>query len=268
MRLARLAAAAGVVTGALLIATRTREAAERFAAAASRRCSTPSTRTTPRRARTSAASPPTPSSSPTPPARRARQRERRARRALPRHRQDPRGAVRHHPREHAAHSGRATRDRHAPEPRRRGARAAARRSIPISRRACSATTSDGTEPDTRAPARPRIPLAARIVAIADTFDAITHVAAIAMARRRRTRRRHRIGRGTQFDPAARRPLLLSARVRSIDAQERAFRRKPRARSARTTAPRGRVVTPDITFRWRPANLASSGLRIRCPKERR
>ncbi len=96
----------------------------------------------------------------------------------------------------------------------------------------------------------RIPLAARIVTIADTFDAITH------------RRRYRdprgakhaanaiaVERGGQFDPALV-DLVLQPPVweRIVQAHREAHRRSrahPERREGRQESP-----TPQVTFRWR------------------
>ena len=95
-----------------------------------------------------------------------------------------------------------------------------------------------------------IPLAARIVAICDSFDAMTH--------RRRYRRERGIqeaadaiaaGRGTQFDPDLAELFLtpeVMARVRKV------MRLAP-ARRLRVAERRGagsEEHAPDVTFRWR------------------
>jgi HD-GYP domain-containing protein (c-di-GMP phosphodiesterase class II) len=96
-----------------------------------------------------------------------------------------------------------------------------------------------------------IPIAARIVAIADTFDAITH--------RRRYRRAHRLddgaqaiadGSGSHFDPFLAALFLepdTLATVRRITRKSWRPRAAPRERpEPDRTAPRA----PDIAFRWR------------------
>ena len=104
----------------------------------------------------------------------------------------------------------------------------------------------------------RIPLSARIVAIADTFDAVTF-----------RRRYHsgqsvedgraviRDGRGTQFDPE----LVdlfdfegVFARV--VKEAERVASWKPPIRQRRTGEDETDV--PDITFRWRPGRQGAKG----------
>ena len=96
-----------------------------------------------------------------------------------------------------------------------------------------------------------IPLAARIVAIADTFDAVTH-----------SRRYHEgasagaageviaRGAGTQFDPHLADLFLYPPVFRCI---EEARRTGPRPRNARGDRRRARPATipaPNIPFRWR------------------
>lgn len=99
----------------------------------------------------------------------------------------------------------------------------------------------------------QIPLYARIVAIADTFDAITH--------RRRYRgelspgtavERLLAGRGTQFDPELVDLFLLPPVFeRVLEERRRATlsRRAPAARDERRDGSVERGV-PDVTFRWR------------------
>jgi HD-GYP domain-containing protein (c-di-GMP phosphodiesterase class II) len=104
----------------------------------------------------------------------------------------------------------------------------------------------------------RIPLEARIVTIADTFDAVTHS------------RRYRgaadvsravevleCGRGTQFDPELIDLTLLPpvigemSRVQITDGAGNRARRKG-----------SREIVPDVSFRWRSASLRAS--RVRAP----
>lgn len=97
----------------------------------------------------------------------------------------------------------------------------------------------------------RIPLAARIVMLADTFDAVTH------------NRRYRdgrgagsaadviaSGRGTQFDPALVDLMLLPPVFDRIVAQERTFRRKPRTVDGERRHGERESAVPDVMFRWR------------------
>lgn len=97
-----------------------------------------------------------------------------------------------------------------------------------------------------------IPLAARIVAIADTFDAITH------SRRYRAGQSVQAGmkaigegRGTQFDPELVDLFLLPPvtdriveEMRAANSLERAPQRRRRSRGG------ARVGVPDVSFRWR------------------
>jgi HD-GYP domain-containing protein (c-di-GMP phosphodiesterase class II) len=103
-----------------------------------------------------------------------------------------------------------------------------------------------------------IPLSARIVTLADTFDAVTH------NRRYRGGRAAASaaeiiagGRGTQFDPELADLMLLPPVFDQIIDQERMFNRAPRARSHDRR--RGEhEAAPDVMFRWRselPAQTA-------------
>jgi HD-GYP domain-containing protein (c-di-GMP phosphodiesterase class II) len=98
----------------------------------------------------------------------------------------------------------------------------------------------------------RIPIEARITAIADTFDAITHS--------RRYRPRSSVataaavladGRGTQFDPELIDLVLLPpvldeiSRVRLVVGPQRRARRGRRPENS-----------PDVSFRWRSESLSS------------
>ncbi|HJR66835.1 MAG TPA: HD domain-containing phosphohydrolase [Gemmatimonadaceae bacterium] len=101
-----------------------------------------------------------------------------------------------------------------------------------------------------------IPIQARVVAIADTFDAITH--------RRRYRRAQRIddavrvlaeGSGTQFDP-----MLIAT---FLSPKVLGSARRIANRSWRTQAPpdderrhREEAKVPDVKFRWRAGPTAS------------
>lgn len=100
--------------------------------------------------------------------------------------------------------------------------------------------------------RSAIPLSARIVAIADTFDAITH-----------SRRYHagrsvtvaleaiRDGRGTQFDPNLVDLFLTPPVIASVRAEMRAASAVERAPERRLRTHHGEHVNaPDVSFRWR------------------
>lgn len=95
-----------------------------------------------------------------------------------------------------------------------------------------------------------IPLTARVVAIADTFDAVTHARAYSQARSIEIATSLIAeGRGTQFDPDLV-DLFLSPPV--MDSVMIAMRESQGPRRATKTR-RGRSETqdvPDLTFRWR------------------
>lgn len=102
----------------------------------------------------------------------------------------------------------------------------------------------------------RIPMTARIVAIADTFDAVTH-------RRRYSHAKSfaaaigviAAGRGRQFDPALvdlfmSVPVLEEIREEMMDANRRHSKKEQEA-AARRRHPTGvRSNVPDVMFRWR------------------
>ena len=100
----------------------------------------------------------------------------------------------------------------------------------------------------------KIPYEARVVAIADTFDAITHQRRYSHARSFKVAVESIAeGKGTQFDPDLV-DLFLSPRV--LADIEKAMRQAygPQRKSNRR---RGEKKTaPDITFRWRPRSLGS------------
>ncbi len=101
----------------------------------------------------------------------------------------------------------------------------------------------------------RIPLTARVVAIADSFDAITHRRRYSHARSfNEATQAIAEGRGTQFDPQLV-DLFLSPPV--LTEIERAMRRAHSPRSKRKNRRRGETQrSPDITFRWRPRSHGS------------
>ncbi|HUR00270.1 MAG TPA: HD domain-containing phosphohydrolase [Gemmatimonadaceae bacterium] len=96
----------------------------------------------------------------------------------------------------------------------------------------------------------RIPLAARVVCITDTFDAITHRRRYSHARSfGEATKAIAAGRGTQFDPELT-DLFLSPPV--LADIEKATREANRPQRKKTNRRRGEVQSmPDITFRWRP-----------------
>lgn len=101
----------------------------------------------------------------------------------------------------------------------------------------------------------RIPLEARVVAIADSFDAITHRRRYSHARSfKEAVKAITDGKGTQFDPDLvdlflDKPVLLRI--------EKEMRRAHKPQSKRDNRRRGESQrAPDITFRWRPRSLGS------------
>jgi putative two-component system response regulator len=101
----------------------------------------------------------------------------------------------------------------------------------------------------------RIPLEARVVAIADTFDAITQSRPYNKARSTAVARQAiREGRGTQFQPELV-DLFLSAPVMESVEESFAESERPRSRNHRRDGKKiGRPV-PDLRFRWRTAGVA-------------
>lgn len=95
-----------------------------------------------------------------------------------------------------------------------------------------------------------IPLTARIVAIVDAFDAITHSRRYSRARSLREAREALLsGRGTQFDPDLV-DLFLSPMVQESVV---AIRIAPGGRGTKRNRRGARVQpAPDLIFRWRPA----------------
>ena len=105
----------------------------------------------------------------------------------------------------------------------------------------------------------RIPLEARIVSIADTFDAITHRRPYSGARSARVALEVIAeGRGKQFDPELvdlfMFPPVFESITETLD--EVAHWRTP-VQQRRTGRDEDRV--PDVTFRWRPGRHGGTGL---------
>ncbi|MDO8501211.1 MAG: HD domain-containing phosphohydrolase [Gemmatimonadaceae bacterium] len=101
----------------------------------------------------------------------------------------------------------------------------------------------------------RIPLAARVVAIADTFDAVTHARPYSRALSRSMGLEIiGAGRGKQFDPDLV-DLFLSPPV--VEAVEESMRKShaPRKAGGKRRAGRRSGNAPDINFRWRSAGPA-------------
>jgi HD-GYP domain-containing protein (c-di-GMP phosphodiesterase class II) len=102
----------------------------------------------------------------------------------------------------------------------------------------------------------RIPIHARVVSIADSFDAITHRRRYSQARSlEEATRAIAEGRGTQFDPELV-DLFLSPQVLAKIERARRHSNVPR-KKASTKRRHGEVqAAPDITFRWRPRSHGS------------
>ena len=100
-----------------------------------------------------------------------------------------------------------------------------------------------------------IPLVARIVAIADTFDAITHERRYSRAKTpREAAAVIRRGRGTSFDPHLADLFVSPAVFRKVEKAYAGFRR-PAAGATRGRRVGTREHVPDVTFRWRDAARA-------------
>ena len=96
----------------------------------------------------------------------------------------------------------------------------------------------------------RIPLAARIVAIADSFDSITHRRRYSAGRSfKEATTAIAEGRGTQFDPQLV-DLFLSPPVLTAIEKEMQRAHSPRSRHANRRHGNTQSVR-DVTFRWRP-----------------
>jgi HD-GYP domain-containing protein (c-di-GMP phosphodiesterase class II) len=104
----------------------------------------------------------------------------------------------------------------------------------------------------------RIPLAARVVAVADTFDALTHGRRYRDAEPVDLARKVLLeGRGTQFDPELVDLFLFPpvfARVQNAEHEVVTWRPPVQKRHGR----RDDENVPDITFRWRPGRIGSRG----------
>jgi len=105
----------------------------------------------------------------------------------------------------------------------------------------------------------QIPLTARIVTIADTFDAVAH--------NRRYRRGGGVeaatrvieaGRASQFDPSLVDLLMLPPVLDEFERAHIAARRRSRASRERRDA-RQPASVPDINFRWRSESLAETAV---------
>jgi HD-GYP domain-containing protein (c-di-GMP phosphodiesterase class II) len=104
----------------------------------------------------------------------------------------------------------------------------------------------------------RIPLSARVVAVVDTFDALTHGRRYRDAEPNDVARKVLLeGRGTQFDPEFVDLFLfppIFAKVQSAEHEILTWR--PPVQKRRSN--RDDENVPDITFRWRPGRNGSRG----------
>jgi HD-GYP domain-containing protein (c-di-GMP phosphodiesterase class II) len=104
----------------------------------------------------------------------------------------------------------------------------------------------------------RIPLAARVVAVADTFDALTHGRRYRDAEPMDFARKVLLeGRGTQFDPELVDLFLFPpvfAKVRNAEHEVVTWEPPVQKRKARNDDEN----VPDITFRWRPGRNGVRG----------
>jgi HD-GYP domain-containing protein (c-di-GMP phosphodiesterase class II) len=105
---------------------------------------------------------------------------------------------------------------------------------------------------------PRIPIEARIVSIADTFDAVAH------SRRYRTGTGPEAalqvlfeGRGTQFDPQLIDLIMLPPVQSAIAKESVASHRRHGEPDSRRYHRREGAHAPDVSFRWRSESLGSS-----------
>lgn len=97
---------------------------------------------------------------------------------------------------------------------------------------------------------PEIPLSARVVAIADTFDAITHSRSYSRAKSfEAATLQIANGRGEQFDPALVDVFMLPPVLKRI-AKAMKSTDSPRRLNKQRRKPREAQPTPDINFRWR------------------
>ncbi|HEV7388887.1 MAG TPA: HD domain-containing phosphohydrolase [Gemmatimonadaceae bacterium] len=101
----------------------------------------------------------------------------------------------------------------------------------------------------------RIPREARVVAIADTFDAITHQRRYSQARSFSVAvKAIEDGKGTQFDPDL---VDLFLRPDVLSKIEKEMRRSHSPRGKGSNRRRGeKTPGPDINFRWRPRSRGS------------
>lgn len=105
----------------------------------------------------------------------------------------------------------------------------------------------------------RIPLAARVVAIADTFDVLSfgrrYRRGLSPARAAEVIAR---GRGTQFDPDLADLFLFPPVFERILATHRALRAPRVRRRDERRVGRGEPIAADVEFRWRPVPVVPAG----------
>jgi len=102
----------------------------------------------------------------------------------------------------------------------------------------------------------RIPIEARVVAIVDTFDAITHQRRYSQARSFSVAAKAiEDGKGTQFDPDLV-DLFLRPDVLAKIEKEMKRAHSPRANGHNRRRGGEKTPGPDITFRWRPRSRGS------------
>jgi HD-GYP domain-containing protein (c-di-GMP phosphodiesterase class II) len=116
----------------------------------------------------------------------------------------------------------------------------------------------------------RIPIAARIVAIADTFDVVSHgrryQRGMSMQRAAEVIAR---GRGTQFDPALVDLFLFPPVFQRIREAKRSFRAPRIPKSEERRASNVEPEAPDVRFRWRsPPNAGDGGGVPAAPRAKR
>ena len=100
-----------------------------------------------------------------------------------------------------------------------------------------------------------IPLSARVVAIADTFDAITHGRRYSRARSvEEAKKAILAGRGTQFDPELA-DLFLCPPVMELVERRMGRKHAPRRRNQRRDSKKNSEPVADLKFRWRSEAVA-------------
>ena len=101
----------------------------------------------------------------------------------------------------------------------------------------------------------RIPLEARVVTVADSFDAITHSRRYSPGRSFKTAvEAIEEGKGAQFDPDLVDIFLSPPVLKKIEAAMREAHKPQKKTENRRRG--GKKAAPDITFRWRPRSRGS------------